>query len=95
MTTGTFSRFLVCRGRNISTEYFFWKESSIIQCSGQVKRLVNSSGRTLLKGLGEDQCLWPEVISVNSPLGSWTVMNTHKHSVGNVTGTGNEELDGN
>ena len=36
-----------------------------------------------------------EVISVNSPLGNWTVMNTHKHSVGNVTGTGNEELDGN
>ena len=36
-----------------------------------------------------------EVISVNSPLGSWAVMNTRKHSVGNVIGTGNEELDGN
>ena len=36
-----------------------------------------------------------EVISVNSLLGSWTVMNTRKHSVRNVIGTGNEELDGN
>ena len=36
-----------------------------------------------------------EVFSVNSPLGNWTVINTCKHSVGNVIGTDNEELDGN
>lgn len=40
----------------------------------------------------EDPCLWQEVVSVNSPLGSWTVVNTHKQLHGSTfPGRGNGE----